>query len=96
MNSENSLCEEYKRHRASALQDPESKYYWAYVDSGILQTLAEREGKRFLGALGFPSSDNAIAAAKQRMYFPQKNGHGNLVNCYGLWSDQNAALRSRS
>jgi anthranilate/para-aminobenzoate synthase component I len=30
------------------------------------------------------------------LYFPQKNGHGNLVNCYGLWSDQNAALRSRS
>jgi hypothetical protein len=30
------------------------------------------------------------------VYFPQKNGHGNLVNCYGLWSDQNAALRSRS
>ncbi len=30
------------------------------------------------------------------LYFPQKNGHGNLVNCKGLWSDQNAALRSRS
>ncbi len=30
------------------------------------------------------------------LYFPQKNGHGNLVNCYGFWSDQNAALRSRS
>jgi len=42
--------------------------------------------------------ENALVVelSSRGMYFPQKNGHGNLVNCYGLWSDQNAALRSRS
>jgi hypothetical protein len=38
----------------------------------------------------------AVLGGLAVVYFPQKNGHGNLVNCYGLWSDQNAALRSRS